>query len=55
MHLSPLTSEILHLKNGVLQKELSKDILKICVVNRYGKAPVAKGYIKNFGFKKAHL
>jgi adenine deaminase len=34
---------------------LDEDILKIVVVNRYSEAPVAKGFIKNFGLKKGAL
>ncbi len=34
---------------------VQKDILKIAVVNRYTEAPVAIGYIKNFGLKNGAL
>ncbi len=33
----------------------ANDILKIVVVNRYKEAPVAKGFIKNFGIKKGAI
>jgi len=34
--------------NGKLESDIEDDILKIVVVNRYKKAPVAKAFIKNF-------
>jgi adenine deaminase len=45
---------------AVLEKEniasdIKQDILKIAVVNRYKDAPVAKGFIKNFGLKTGAL
>ncbi len=40
---------------GLLQPDLNNDILKIAVVNRYKKAPVAKAFIKNFGIKKGAI
>ena len=33
----------------------AKDILKIVVLNRYKKAPIAKAFIKNFGLKTGAL
>jgi adenine deaminase len=33
----------------------TQDLLKIVVVNRYRKAPVAKGFIRNFGLKQGAL
>jgi len=38
-------------KNGNIVSDTERDILKIVVVNRYNNAPVAKAFIKNFGFK----
>lgn len=38
-------------KNGKWASDIQQDILKIVVVNRYKKAPVAKAFIKNFGLK----
>ena len=35
--------------------DISRDILKMVVVNRYTDAPVAKAFIKNFGLKKGAL
>ena len=42
-------------KNNELVCDIGKDILKIVVVNRYNKAPVAKAFIKNFGLKSGAL
>ncbi|HXB28267.1 MAG TPA: adenine deaminase [Puia sp.] len=42
-------------ENGIWKTDLSKDILKIVVLNRYKKAPVAKAFIKNFGLKSGAL
>lgn len=38
------------LDNDLIVSDTQKDILKLVVVNRYFKAPVAKALIKNFGF-----
>jgi adenine deaminase len=38
-------------RKGLLLADARRDILKIVVVNRYRKAPVAKAFIKNFGLK----
>jgi len=37
--------------NGELLSDTERDILKMVVVNRYNKAPVAKAFVKNFGLK----
>jgi adenine deaminase len=42
-------------ENGIWKMNLSKDILKIVVLNRYKKAPIAKAFIKNFGLKSGAL
>jgi adenine deaminase len=42
-------------ENGIWKTDLSKDILKIVVLNRYKKAPIAKAFIKNFGLKSGAL
>jgi len=41
--------------DGLLESNVEKDILKIVVVNRYGPAPVAKSFIKNFGLKRGAI
>lgn len=41
-----------HIENGYLTSDTANDILKIVVVNRYTEnAPVAIGFIKNFGLR----
>ncbi|MEO8068983.1 MAG: adenine deaminase [Flavobacteriales bacterium] len=40
---------------GLSQPDVSKDILKIAVVNRYHDAPVATAWIKNFGLKRGAI
>ncbi len=41
--------------NGIWQSDISRDILKIIVLNRYKNAPVAMGFIKNFGLKSGAI
>ena len=43
------------LMNGELVSDVDDDILKIVVVNRYHKAPIAKAFIKNIGLKKGAI
>src|SRR5579863_1696344 len=45
----------LYAKNGYWEGDPSRDILKIVVLNRYKKAPVAMAFIKNFGLKTGAL
>jgi adenine deaminase len=45
----------LPVKNGFITTDLKNDVLKICVINRYQEAPVAKGFIKNFGLNEGAL
>lgn len=47
--------EILPEKDGYLQADTEKDILKIVVLNRYKKTPPAIGFIKNFGLKNSAI
>jgi adenine deaminase len=42
-------------KNGIWEADVSKDILKIVVLNRYKKAPIAQAFIKNFGLNRGAL
>lgn len=42
-------------EHGYWKADPSRDILKIVVLNRYKKAPIAKAFIKNFGLKKGAL
>ncbi len=41
--------------NNELVSDVENDILKIVVVNRYSKAPVAKAFIKNMGLKSGAI
>lgn len=45
----------IYAREGIWESDVSKDILKIIVMNRYKKAPVAKAFIKNFGLKQGAL
>ncbi|MDZ7683402.1 MAG: adenine deaminase C-terminal domain-containing protein [Fodinibius sp.] len=45
------TTARLPVKNGELQSDLTQDIIKVAVVNRYEKAPPATAFIKNFGIR----
>ncbi|MDD5145653.1 MAG: adenine deaminase [Candidatus Pacebacteria bacterium] len=38
-------------KNGLLGPDLKKDILKIAVINRYGKEYIGLGFVRGFGIK----
>ncbi len=42
-------------ENGIWEPDTGNDILKIVVLNRYKKAPIAKAFIKNFGLKRGAL
>ncbi|MEO6136899.1 MAG: adenine deaminase [Ginsengibacter sp.] len=42
-------------KDGYYISSVEDDVLKIVVVNRYHDAPVAKGFIKNFGLQKGAI
>jgi adenine deaminase len=42
--------ETLPVRDGVVNSSVEKDVLKLAVVNRYRPAPVALGFIRNFGF-----
>ncbi len=43
------------LQNSNWVTDITNDILKIVVVNRYHTAPIAKAFIKNFGFKNGAI
>ena len=43
------------LKDGFYESDVTNDILKIVVVNRYKNVRVAKAFIKNFGIKKGAI
>ncbi len=42
-------------ENNQMVSDVSNDILKIVVVNRYNEAPIAKAFIKNIGLKKGAI
>jgi adenine deaminase len=42
-------------ENGNIVSDVTNDILKIVVVNRYKQAPIAKSFVKNFGLKKGAI
>jgi adenine deaminase len=41
--------------NNQIVADTERDILKIAVINRYHEAPIAIGFIKNFGLKKGAM
>lgn len=43
------------IQHDFLISDTERDILKIVVVNRYRNAPVAKAFIKNFGFRRGAI
>jgi adenine deaminase len=42
-------------KNGKLESDLKRDILKIAVINRYGRENIGVGFVKGFGLKEGVL
>ncbi len=44
-----------YIENGFYISDIKNDVLKIVVINRYKDAPIAKGFIKNFGLKKGAI
>lgn len=42
-------------EDGAIVSDLSRDILKIAVVNRYHQAPPAVGFIRHFGLKRGAI
>jgi adenine deaminase len=43
------------IKDGYYEADITHDILKIVVVNRYTNAPVARSFIKNFGLQQGAM
>lgn len=43
------------IENGKIVADVENDVLKVVVVNRYQQAPVALGFIKNFGLKEGAI
>ena len=53
-----ITGEVIctaKVENDHAVSDTERDILKICVVNRYADAPVAVGFIKNFGLTRGAI
>ncbi|ATL46117.1 adenine deaminase [Chitinophaga caeni] len=46
---------VLPVLDGLIHADLQQNVLKIAVVNRYQDAPVAVGFVKNFGLKKGAI
>ncbi len=46
---------LLNVNTNYLESNTAIDVLKIVVVNRYNKAPIAKAFIKNFGLQTGAL
>ena len=46
---------ILKIENGFYVSDTENDVLKMVVINRYKDAPVAIGFVKNFGLKKGAI
>ena len=45
----------LRTKEGVVQPDIFQDVLKIAVVERYGKGNIANAFVKGFGLKKGAI
>lgn len=43
------------IENNLYISNTNTDVLKMVVINRYNNAPIAKAFIKNFGFKKGAI
>ena len=53
-----ITNQLLaipHIVNGEIVSDVSNDVLKLVVVNRYTKAPIAKSFVKNFGLQQGAI
>lgn len=48
-------NSLLNVNTNYLESNTAIDVLKIVVVNRYNKAPIAKAFIKNFGLQTGAL
>ena len=53
--LTKKTTAKLYCRDGKVQTDIFQDILKIAVVNRYGKNTVANGFIKGFGINQGAM
>ena len=53
--LTKKTTARLITKDGIVQPDIYQDVLKIAVVDRYGRGNVANAFIKGFGLKKGAI
>ncbi|WP_405268131.1 adenine deaminase [Methanobrevibacter sp.] len=53
--LTKKTTAKLITKGGIVQPDIYQDVLKIAVVERYGKGNIANAFIKGFGLKKGAI
>lgn len=53
--ITPALWEEVQTQNGTIESDISRDILKITVVNRYKNAPVAVAFVRNFGLKEGAI
>lgn len=53
--LTKKTTARLYVKDGIVQPDIFRDVLKISVVERYGGNTVANAFIKGFGLKKGAI
>ena len=42
-------------ESNKLQSNVEEDVLKLVVINRYNRSPIAKTFIKNFGFRQGAI
>jgi adenine deaminase len=50
-----VSASLLKREDTFLHSNIDEDILKIAVINRYNRAPIAKAWIKNFGLKEGAI
>jgi adenine deaminase len=43
------------IESGEIVSDVSNDVLKLVVINRYTKAPISKAFVKNFGLKQGAI
>ena len=53
--LTKKTTARLYVKDGIVQPDIFRDVIKISVVERYGGYTVANAFIKGFGLKKGAI
>jgi adenine deaminase len=50
-----ISKSVLEGNDGLLHSNIQEDVLKIAVINRYQNAPIALGWIRNFGFRSGAI